>query len=204
LRVNDIFYSIQGEGLDTGKPTIFVRTGRCNLKCDWCDTNFKEPVKVMTSEQVLKKVEAFKSNNLCVTGGEPLMEEDMLDFLNIISRKGYDITIETNGSIDVEPFLYWTIVMDIKCPSSQMAKFCLFANLAKLKERDQVKFVIKDRGDYIYAKRIIKRYITKANLLMSPVFDKELLVAHQLSTWILKDKMPVRLQVQVHRLLHLK
>lgn len=206
MRVNDIYLSIQGEDLEAGLPTVFVRTARCNLRCKWCDTHFKEPCKIMPENLVVEEVRLVGRDikRVCVTGGEPLLEEDMLDFLEHLARKDYEISVETNGSIDVQPFLSYKIVMDIKCPSSGMTKYMFFHNLCQLKASDQVKFVIEDKNDYYYAKRIVKEFKTQANILFSPVFDKELRIARRLSKWIIKDRLPVRLNLQIHKLLLMK
>ena len=206
IELNDLFVSIQGEGLTSGLLTTFVRFAKCNLSCSWCDTDFSEVRFRFSPQQLVKTINKYKIKEVCITGGEPLIDPDIKTLL--AGLKDYNVSMETNGSINLEPFLFYdnvTIVMDIKCPSSKMHSKMEFRNLWDLRERDQVKFVISDKEDYNYAKKVVEAYGTKAQYLMSPIFTKNGFILKDLAEWLIKDKLKdIRLQVQLHKLAKVK
>lgn len=200
--INEIFLSIQGEGLNSGLPTVFVRTTGCNLRCNWCDTkySYNEGVE-MTIEKILNEIKKFKFKRICITGGEPLLQKNTLYLIKKLLKKGYSISLETNGSIDVS-MIYKKIMisLDIKCPSSKETKNMLLSNLKFLKKKDQCKFIIQDKKDYKFAKGIIKNYdlVKKTNVFLNPVGGKD---AKNIVEWILKDKIDVRIGIQLHKVI---
>lgn len=174
------------------------------MECFFCDTLFR-PIKYkLTPGQIVQKVGRYGTASVCITGGEPLLEKEMPALIDLLRQRNYHISIETNGSIDIKPFLVCELVMDVKCPSSGMHRRTLLSNLALLKTSDQVKFVISNKGDYLYAISMVKQYSTKAEVIMSPVFDEGLNKAKELAQWIIRDKLPVRLGIQLHKLLGVK
>ncbi|MEM2722403.1 MAG: radical SAM protein, partial [Thermoplasmata archaeon] len=160
MKVNEIFYSIQGEGVYMGIPMVFVRFTGCNLRCSWCDTKYAwEEGKEMKIDEILAEIKKYKTNWVCITGGEPLLQEDIYKFIDRLLNMGYKILLETNGSITLEnlPCEDNLIVdMDIKTPSSGMSKFMDLSNLEILGPKDTVKFVIANQEDYAFFKEFIK------------------------------------------------
>ena len=205
MELNDVFFSLQGEGLNQGLPTIFIRNSQCNLACSWCDTQFKKVNFEFSPHELLDYISKFKCNRICLTGGEPLLEEQLIFFLNLAKKYNYNVSIETNGSLDIADYLDYEIVMDIKCPSSGMSDKMFFRNLYLLKPTDQVRFVIGDYNDYDYAKNVLKNYYTKGQVLFSVCWDKLGALGQVLAEKILEDNLwNVRLQVQLHNILKLK
>ena len=201
LKVNEIFYSIQGESSQMGRPCVFVRLTYCNLRCSYCDTEYSfYEGKDMTIDNILKELEKYKCSLVEITGGEPLMQENVLELMRILSEKDYMVMLETGGSLPIAVVdKRVKIIMDLKTPSSGMAKKNLYDNLDFLKKFDEVKFVIGNREDYEWSKNIIEKYklTEKAIVLMSPVFNEINNV--DLATWILEDKLNVRFQMQLHK-----
>ena len=202
LSVNEIFYSIQGESTYAGKPCVFVRLAGCDLRCTWCDTAyaFSEGRK-MTIDEIVQQVDAFRSPLVEVTGGEPLLQEDVYPLMERLLDSGRTVLLETGGQVDVSRVPGGVIkVMDVKCPASGETGRMEWGNIDRLGSRDQVKFVIKDRADYEFARNIIQRHALDrrcAAVLLSPVHG--VLDPKELSAWILDDRMPVRLQLQLHK-----
>jgi 7-carboxy-7-deazaguanine synthase len=202
MKVNEIFFSIQGEGLQTGYPTVFVRFTGCNLRCGYCDTSYAyyEGVE-MSVEQVVSRVKGYGCKRVCLTGGEPLLQPDFQGLLTAL--KGYTVSIETNGSIPLNRFCLLagqTYVLDIKSPSSGQLGEMYLPNLAFLRDEDEIKFVLGDREDYLWCRGFLSQYYKRGNITLSPVFgkiDPELMVE-----WILEDRLEVRFQLQLHKLIY--
>ena len=202
MQINEIFYSIQGEGKWSGYPNIFVRTGGCNLKCSYCDTKYAQNnYKNLEIPNILNIVKGFKCNRVCITGGEPLIQQDIVILVDNLIKNQYKITIETNGSIDIKPFIKTKSLMislDIKCPSSNMSNEMNFSNLLKLKEKDQLKFIINNKEDFEYAKNIIKKYKINCPIFFQPVSN---MMPEKIASWILEDDLNVRLGLQIHKII---
>jgi 7-carboxy-7-deazaguanine synthase len=202
LTINEIFYSIQGESTYAGKPCVFVRLTGCDLRCSWCDTPyaFSEGQK-MSVDAVLQQVDRYGSPLVEVTGGEPLLQEDVYPLMERLLESGRTVLLETGGQIDVSRVPLAVVkVMDVKCPASGESHRNEWGNIDRLGSRDQVKFVIKDRGDYEFARDLVVRHALDrrcAAVLFSPVHD--VLEPKALSEWILEDRLPVRLQLQIHK-----
>ncbi len=203
LRVNEIFYSIQGESTYTGRPCVFVRLTECNLRCRWCDTVYAfYEGDTLTVEQVLEQVRAYKCPLVEVTGGEPLLQGDVYPLIDQLLTEGYEVLIETGGSLDVSHLDPRVVkIIDLKAPGSGMDHFNNLENLQYLDRKDQVKFVVADRRDYEWAKRMMAEHALaeRAQVLFSPVFGE--LHPRELAEWILADRLPARLQIQLHKYL---
>jgi 7-carboxy-7-deazaguanine synthase len=202
LLVNEIFFSIQGESLFNGLATVFVRLGGCNLKCSYCDTKYAwQEGKTIDTDEIVKRVSSYKCRLVEITGGEPLLQDETPRLIDILLEKDYTVLLETNGSIDIRIVDDRCIkIVDIKCPASGEANKNKLINLKRLTCNDQVKFVITDRYDYDYAKKIIKLIKTdfpKGNILFSPVTS--LLPLERLASWMLQDNLQVRLHIQLHK-----
>jgi len=202
IKINEIFYSIQGEGIQMGIPTVFVRTQGCNLDCSWCDTiyamDFKNG-KDMKISEIVKKVKRYSTKYVCVTGGEPLLQENVKFLISRLLKIGYNVSFETNGSVTLSGLPKNLFVsMDIKCPSSKMEKRMDFRNIKLLKKMDQLKFVINDKKDYEYAKSIIKKHKPGCNVVFMPVWG---INVKKLAANVLKDGLNVRVLIQLHKLI---
>jgi 7-carboxy-7-deazaguanine synthase len=203
LRINEIFLSLQGESRSAGYLTVFIRLTGCPLRCGYCDTAYAfHEGQWMSLAEVLEQVATHATRRVTVTGGEPLAQRPCLELLVGLCDAGYDVSLETSGAVDiaaVDPRV--RIVMDIKTPSSGEAARNLPTNLTCLKHSDEVKFVIGDRADYEWSRDLIVRehLAERCELLFSPVWGK--LSPRELGEWILADRLPVRLQVQLHKLL---
>lgn len=201
IKVNEIFYSIQGESTWAGQPCIFVRLTGCNLRCTWCDTAYAfHEGEEMTVDDVLDRLHGFPCRLVEITGGEPLLQDEVYPLITRLLDGGYQVLIETGGSLDitkVDRRVY--IIMDIKCPGSGMMERMHWQNVGVLTSKDEVKFVIKNRWDYDWAVEIIRKYglLSKCPILFSPVFDE--LDPRQLAQWILEDGLKVQLQLQLHK-----
>ncbi len=202
MRIIEVFHSIQGEGLFTGVRTTFVRTARCNLRCSWCDTTYSfGPGRERSIPSLLREVGKHRTRNVCLTGGEPLLQNDSVSLVRELSARGITTVIETGGSLDVQPYLdipRVVLSVDVKCPSSKMEGKNRWSNLPMLRSTDVLKFVIQDRKDYLYAKRILRRYRGPASLVFQPVWGTD---SGQLADWVLADRLDVRVMLQEHKLL---
>jgi 7-carboxy-7-deazaguanine synthase len=203
LTVNEIFYSIQGESTFAGQPCVFVRLTGCDLRCAWCDTtySFNEGRK-MSVDEVMEDVRGFGSGCLVeLTGGEPLLQQDVYPLMERLLEGGRTVLLETGGQVDVSRVPPGVVkVMDVKCPGSGESERNEWGNIDRLGSHDQVKFVIKDREDYDYAREALRRHALERRcdaVLFSPVHG----VMHPrvLSEWILADRLPVRIQLQIHK-----
>lgn len=201
LRVNEIFYSIQGESTHAGLPCTFVRLTACPLRCTWCDTEYAfYEGRDMTREEILERVRFYRCPTVEVTGGEPLAQPGAAALLRALADEGYTVLLETAGSHPIEgvdPRV--RIVLDVKCPGSGMMEHNLWGNLERLKDRDEVKFVVGDRRDYEWAREVLETHglPARCTVLFSPVFG--VLRPEELADWILEDRLEVRLQLQLHK-----
>jgi 7-carboxy-7-deazaguanine synthase len=202
MKINEIFYSIQGEGKWSGLPNIFIRATGCNLRCLFCDTKYAyDDGKEMKIDEIIKEISKYPCKYVCVTGGEPLFQNDMPELLDCLLKRNYCICLETNGSIDIENTVgkkSLMISLDIKCPSSNMHEKMRLENLSLLKKDDQLKFVIGGIKDYDYAKKIIKKYKPVCTVFFQPVWGTN---AKQLTEWILNDELNVKLGLQIHKMI---
>ena len=202
MKINEIFYSIQGEGRWSGLPNIFIRTSGCNLRCTYCDTKYAyEKGKEMNISEILEKIEKYPCKKICITGGEPLLQKDINSLIKNLISLNYDISIETNGSIAIKKIAYLKkilISLDIKCPSSEMHEKMNFENIKNLSKKDQIKFIISDKKDYDYAKNTIKKYNPICPIYFQPAWKSNI---KKLTKWILKDGINVRLGLQLHKII---
>ncbi len=202
MKINEIFYSLQGEGKWMGFPNIFIRTMGCNLRCSYCDTTYAyEQGREMGIESILSKISSFSCNKICLTGGEPLLQEDVYQLLPALVQKGYSICLETNGSLsisDVCTYKNLMISLDIKCPSSKMHKKMDIENISRLRPDDQLKCIIKNKKDYHYAKALLSNFKLPCPIFFQPVWGTNPL---PLIEWILKDNLPVQLGLQLHKII---
>lgn len=204
LLINEIFYSIQGESLYAGRPCVFIRLTGCNLRCSYCDTPYAyENGTLMTIPEIEHRVAGYACGLVEITGGEPLLQTDTAELISYLLAKGYEVMLETNGSLDISIIDEKCVrIMDVKCPSSNESKKNDLSNLSRLTFKDQVKFVIQNITDYNFAKRIISKFppsFPQDHILLSPVYGK--LLPKKLAEWILFDQLPVRLHLQLHRII---
>jgi len=203
LTISEIFFSVQGESSRAGLPTIFVRLTGCPLRCVWCDTEYAfSGGQSMTLPRILDAVAGYQTRQVCVTGGEPLAQKNSLALLEALCDAGYAVSLETSGAIDiagVDPRV--SRVVDLKAPGSGESAKNRWQNLEQLTPRDELKFVLKDRADYDWARHTVieRRLDALCPILFSPV--QETLEPRTLAEWILADRLPVRFQVQLHKLL---
>lgn len=202
MKINEIFYSLQGEGKWTGLPNIFIRVTGCNLRCLYCDTKYAYyEGNEMSIEEIVKNIDNYQCKYICITGGEPLMQKDIINLIGTLIIKNYQICLETNGSKKIEILSNkksLLISLDIKCPSSKMHKKMVFKNISFLRKSDQLKFIIKDKKDYNYAKKIIKDYKPISTIFFQPVWRSD---PKKLADWIKEDKINVRLGLQLHKII---
>lgn len=203
LRITELFYSIQGESNTSGFPTVFVRLTGCPLRCQYCDTAYAfQGGKMVSIDCILEQVATYQTAHVCITGGEPLAQPNCIPLLQRLCDANYIVSIETSGALDIsqiDPRVL--IVMDIKTPGSGEVSRNLWANIPLLKRQDQIKFVICDRDDYIWACDMIKQYqlTEKAHALFSTSWEQ--LNPTELANWILSDQLSVRFQLQLHKIL---
>lgn len=205
IRVNEIFYSIQGESSYSGFPCVFIRLSGCNLRCGYCDTeHVYSEGEHFSLEDILNKVRKYKCHLVEITGGEPLLQDETNFLINRLVKEGFEVLVETNGTMDISKVNKGAVViMDIKCPSSGESSNIMWKNIVRLKDKDEIKFVIGDKKDYDWAKGIIDKHeLHNKIVLFSPVYNK--LESNILASWILADKINVRLQPQLHKMFNLK
>ncbi len=203
LRISEIFYSLQGETSRVGLPTVFVRLTGCPLRCVYCDTTYAfTGGNNMSLADILKQVSNYQSRFVTVTGGEPLVQKNCLPLLSALCDEGYQVSLETGGAIDISGVDGRVMrVVDIKTPASGEVEKNRWENLPLITQQYEIKFVLGDEGDYLWAKQIIQQYqlTDKCTVLFSPVHGG--LNATHLAEWILRDNLSVRLQVQLHKIL---
>ena len=203
MQITEIYKSIQGESTFAGLPCVFVRTTGCNLRCVWCDTEYAfYGGQKMSLEEVLAKVAEFDCQLVEITGGEPLLQKEVPELARRLLTAGYTVLVETSGERDVSVLDPRVIkIMDLKCPGSGECEKNRWQNLEFLTERDEVKFVIKDRRDYDWAVEVVKKYELekKVRVLFSPVWGE--LEPETLARWILEDRLNVRFQIQLHKVI---
>jgi len=203
LRVTEIFLSLQGESRTVGIPTVFVRLTGCPLRCLYCDTAYAfKGGEAVALDDVLARVAGYGVRHVTVTGGEPLAQAACLELLAALCDRGYEVSLETSGALDVSAVDPRVVrVVDLKTPASGEVEKNRYDNLGHLGPRDQVKFVICDRADYEWAKAELARHdlAGRCEVLFSPSYGQ--LPAHALAEWILHDRLPVRFQIQLHKVL---
>ena len=201
MRICEIFHSIQGEGLMMGVPTTFVRTVGCNLRCEWCDTQYSmDGGEEMSLDAIMERIGDVK--HVCVTGGEPMLQPEMPELLRRLVFAGKQVVLETNGSVDLsdvpsDPLML--ISMDIKCPSSGMTDRMLYSNLSLLSRKDQLKFIVRDDDDFDFALDVLKRYPVDTNIIFGPVGGTVKL--EWLVDKVLKSGVDVRVLPQLHKII---
>ena len=202
LTINEIFYSIQGESTYAGRPCVFVRLTACDLRCSWCDTpySFYEGGK-RSLDDILAEVNGYQCPLVEVTGGEPLLQEEVYPLMQRLLADDHTVLLETGGHRSTARVPEQVvIILDVKCPGSGESHRNDWTNLERVRAHDEVKFVIKDRVDYEYARDVVQRHNLAARVaavLFSPVHG--VLEPKQLSQWVLADRLPVRVQLQVHK-----
>ncbi len=203
LRIYEIFFSIQGESSRVGLPTVFIRLTGCPLRCGYCDTEYAFSGGTNKSfDEILSEVRQYKTSYICVTGGEPLAQKASIGLLKLLCDNGYSVSLETSGAMDIsEVDQSVSVIMDIKTPGSGESAKNLWSNLKLLKEKDEVKFVLCNREDYEWSRDVITKSISKekCNILFSPAYNQ--LNPAELAEWILQDNLPVRMQIQMHKVL---
>ena len=202
VTINEIFYSVQGESTFAGRPCVFVRLTACDLRCSWCDTPYAfHEGKKRSLDEVLSDVERFDCPLVEVTGGEPLLQPGVYPLMERLLETGKTVLLETGGHRSTAKVPHEVVtILDVKCPGSGEADKMDWQNLERLRPHDEVKFVIKDRGDYEYARDVLQRHDLAnrvAAIHMSPVHG--VLDPKTLSEWVLADRMPVRVQLQIHK-----
>ncbi|MFN4148128.1 MAG: 7-carboxy-7-deazaguanine synthase QueE [Rhodocyclaceae bacterium] len=212
LRVSEIFHSLQGESTRVGLPTVFIRLSGCPLRCVWCDTTYAfSGGETLPLTTILERVAAFGCSTVCVTGGEPLAQAECTTLLTALCDGGYSVSLETSGALDiadVDPRV--SRIVDVKAPGSGEVEKNRWENLAHLRPSDELKFVLASRADYEWAKEVLQGRYAKSALAgrhlaeicpvsFSPVADR--LNPTQLAEWILTDRLPVRFQLQLHKIL---
>jgi 7-carboxy-7-deazaguanine synthase len=204
LTVNEIFYSIQGEGTRAGQPCVFVRLTACDLRCSWCDTPyaFFEGRK-RSREEILAEVKSYGCRLIEITGGEPLLQDEVYPLMAQLVADGFTVMLETGGHRPLTKVPKAVVkIMDVKCPASGESDHNCWSNMDELSAQDEVKFVVQDRADYEYARDVIERFNLAGRVSavhMSPVHG--VLSPSILSEWMLADRLPARLQLQLHKLI---
>ena len=203
LKIFEIFYSLQGESSRVGLPTIFIRLSGCPMRCHYCDTAYAfQGGSMMTIDEIMEAIKKYHTHYVTVTGGEPLAQKEVLSLLKVLVDQNFKVSLETGGGLsikEVDPRI--KIILDIKTPESGEEKKNYWENLNFIHLKDEIKFVLCSREDYDWAKKIINQYNLpeKCDVLFSPVYQK--LNNTDLGNWILEDQLPVRMQIQLHKLL---
>ncbi|OPY39010.1 MAG: 7-carboxy-7-deazaguanine synthase [Methanoregula sp. PtaU1.Bin051] len=202
MRISEIFYSIQGEGRNQGAPALFIRLAGCNLHCRWCDTEYAlTGGEEMSADGILAEVSRANPRLVCITGGEPLLQTDaLIPVLKELHKRGIAIEIETNGTLDfasLQP--YATICMDVKCPSS--GEESDLSLLSKIRKEDSVKFVVSGEDDCRYAREVVSVHPVKGQVFFSPVWGAD---TAPIVRYIIRNDLPVRFQLQLHKIVGVK
>ena len=203
LKINEIYYSVQGESTHAGRPCIFIRLTYCNLRCSYCDTEYAfYDGKDMEITYIMSEIKRWDCNLVEVTGGEPLFQDECIDLLNELVNSNYEVMLETGGSLSISDVPKKVVkIVDFKCPSSKMVKKNLWSIVDDLQAHDEVKFVIGNREDFDWAKDRITEYSLDkiCTLLFSPTFGE--IDPQQIVEWILAENLPVRMQLQMHKMI---
>jgi len=206
LKVNEIFKSIQGEGKDVGKPTIFIRLAGCNLRCNFCDTKYAyNEYKLMTHDEIMEKVYKLsqdKIRRICITGGEPLLQKPIYKLIDRLIREKFVVSIETNGSVDISRLAEKNVIikMDYKLPSSGMEHKMIKENINFLREHDELKFVVGDMKDYKRMKEILAEFSPlRCEVIVQPVWESD--SWKEIAERILEDSLNVRFNIQLHKII---
>ena len=203
LKINEIYYSVQGESTHSGCPCIFIRLTYCNLRCSYCDTEYAfYDGKDMEIAHIISEIKRWDCNLVEVTGGEPLFQDECIDLLNELVNSSYEVMLETGGSLSISDVPKKVVkIVDFKCPSSGMVKKNLWSIVDDLQAHDEVKFVIGNREDFDWAKDRITEYSLDkiCTLLFSPTFGE--IDPQQIVEWILAENLPVRMQLQMHKMI---
>ena len=203
LKINEIYYSVQGESTHAGRPCIFIRLTYCNLRCSYCDTEYAfYDGKDMEITDIMSEIKRWDCNLVEVTGGEPLFQDECIDLLNELVNSNYEVMLETGGSLSISDVPKKVVkIVDFKCPSSGMVKKNLWSIVDDLQAHDEVKFVIGNREDFDWAKDRITEYSMDkiCTLLFSPTFGE--IDPQQIVEWILAENLPVRMQLQMHKMI---
>jgi 7-carboxy-7-deazaguanine synthase len=200
MRITEIFHSIQGESTHAGRPCVFVRLTGCNLRCRWCDSEYTfTGGEKMSLDDVIARVGSYGTKLVEITGGEPLAQGEAFDLIERLCDAGYEVLIETSGSIDITPVDERAkLIIDVKAPGSGEAEKNLWSNFDHLRPHDEIKFVLADRSDYDWARQTIaERRLDRWTILFSPVWGE--LDLKPLAEWMLADGVPARLQTQLHK-----
>ncbi len=200
LRITEIFHSIQGESSHAGRPCVFVRLTGCNLRCRWCDSEYTfTGGEKMSLPDVVEKVKSYGCNLVEITGGEPLAQPEAFELITRLADGGFELLIETSGSIDISQVDERAkVILDIKCPGSGEVEKNLWSNLDRLALKDEIKFVIADRADYEWAKKVVEEHrLDRWTVLFSPVWGE--MDMKTLAEWMLADRVPARFQTQLHK-----
>ncbi|MEW6741069.1 MAG: radical SAM protein [Nitrospirota bacterium] len=204
MKVCEIFASIQGESTYAGLPCVFVRMTGCNLRCVYCDTTYayEEGIE-MSEDEIIERVKSYGIKLVEITGGEPLLQKDVLSLMERLIDNGFTVLLETNGSESIQDVdKRVVIIMDIKTPKSGMFERMDLMNLKYIKPDDEIKFVVIDREDYEWVRNFIRDYglLDKCKILLSPAYGT--LLSEDLSKWIIEDRLPVRLNLQLHKYIY--
>ena len=201
IKVNEIYYSVQGESTHMGRTCIFIRLTYCNLRCTYCDTEYAfYEGKDIEIPEIMAEIKQWNCNLVEVTGGEPLFQDECIDLLNELTTQNYEVLLETGGSLSISDVPIEIVkIVDFKCPSSGMEKKNLWSIVNDLQPHDEVKFVIGDREDFDWAKEMLNKYSLneKCSILFSPTFGK--IDPSLIVEWILEGDIPVRMQLQMHK-----
>ncbi|MDD1773728.1 MAG: radical SAM protein [Methanomassiliicoccales archaeon] len=203
MRISEVFHSLQGEGVLIGTPTVFVRTCGCNLECVWCDTVYarEEEGTEMSPSDVIEKVRGYGTPFVCLTGGEPLLQKDVFKLIDLLLKDSFHVSVETNGSLPLEDLPCsdnLLISMDIKCPSSGMSARMLMENLELLSPADQLKFVVADENDLLFAEEVLREHQVLCPVILTPVGGLDL---HPVAEWALRKRLRVRVLPQLHKII---
>ena len=203
LRISEIFYSLQGETSRVGLPTVFIRLTGCPLRCNYCDTTYAfTGGQSMTLQSIMDEVQRFPVRYVTVTGGEPLAQKNCLPLMQMLCDSGYQVSLETSGALDVSAVDERVMkILDIKTPASGEVEKNLWSNLNFLHAQDEIKFVLCDEADYLWARQVLqeRNLAAKCEVLFSPAQGQ--LSPTDLADWILRDQLPVRMQLQLHKIL---
>ena len=202
LRVNEIFYSIQGESSRVGIPTVFIRLTGCPMRCTYCDTSYAfHNGQQKNIDEIIHEIKQFDTNYITITGGEPLAQKNCIDLMNQLCELGYHVSLETGGGLDIkEVNSKVKIILDVKTPKSNEDKNNFWPNLTNIKTNDEIKFVIQDYDDFSWSVDIIRKYqLNQSQILFAPVY--KVLDNEKLAEWILKSQLNVRLQLQLHKII---